>query len=54
MAGEGIDWPRLLQSAEVKRASSTVDRVTLYRSVLSQHGPNYTDLMSAPLIAPPA
>ena len=52
MAGEGIDWPKLLQSVEVKRASSIVDRVTLYRSVLSQHGPNYTDLMSAPLIAP--
>lgn len=54
MAGEGIDWPKLLQSVEVKRAASAVDRVTLYRSVLSQHGPNYTDLVSAPLIAPPA
>jgi len=54
MAGEGIDWPKLLQSVEVKRAASAVDRVTLYRSVLSQHGPNYTDLMSAPLIAPTA
>jgi 2'-5' RNA ligase len=52
MAGEGIDWPKLLQSVEVKRASSVVDRVTLYRSVLSQHGPNYTGLVSAPLIAP--
>ena len=50
MAGEGIDWPKLLQSVEVKRATSTIDRVTLYRSVLSQHGPNYTDLVSAPLI----
>jgi 2'-5' RNA ligase len=53
MAGEGVDWPKLLQSVEVKRAVSTVDRVTLYRSVLSQHGPNYTDLVSSPLIAPP-
>jgi len=52
MAGEGVDWPKLLQSVEVKRASSPVDRVTLYRSVLSQHGPNYTGLVSAPLIAP--
>jgi 2'-5' RNA ligase len=52
MAGEGIDWPKLLQSVEVKRAASIVDRVTLYRSVLSQHGPNYTGLISAPLIAP--
>lgn len=50
MAGEGVDWPKLLQSAEVKRASSCVDRVTLYRSVLSQHGPNYTGLTSAPLV----
>ena len=54
MAGEGVDWPKLLQSVEVKRASSIVDRVTLYRSVLSQHGPNYTGLVSAPLIAPAA
>lgn len=54
MAGEGVDWPKLLQSVEVKRASSLVDRVTLYRSVLSQHGPNYTGLVSAPLIAPSA
>lgn len=52
MVGEGIDWPKLLQSVEVKRATSLVDRVTLYRSVLSQHGPNYTGLVSAPLIAP--
>ena len=49
MAGEGIDWPKLLQSVEVKRATSTVDRVTLYRSVLSQYGPNYTGLVSAHL-----
>ena len=54
MAGEGIDWPKLLQSVEVKRAASMVDRVTLYRSVLSQQGPNYTGLVSAPLIAPPS
>lgn len=52
MAGEGVDWPKLLQSVEVKRATSLVDRVTLYRSVLSQYGPNYTGLVSAPLIAP--
>ena len=52
MSGEGVDWPKLLQSVEIKRASSTVDRVTLYRSVLSQHGPNYTGLVSAPLVEP--
>jgi 2'-5' RNA ligase len=50
MAGEGVDWPKLLQSVEVKRARSTVDRVTLYCSVLSQYGPNYTGLVSAPLV----
>ena len=50
MAGEGIDWPKLLQAVEVKRTTSLVDRVTLYRSQLSQFGPNYTGLVSAPLI----
>lgn len=50
MSGEGVDWPKLLQAVEVKRAASLVDRVTLYRSVLSQHGPNYTGLVSSPLI----
>src|SRR5690349_16472310 len=47
MAGEGVDWPKLLQSVEVKKASSNVDTVTLYRSQLSQFGPNYTGLVSA-------
>jgi RNA 2',3'-cyclic 3'-phosphodiesterase len=50
MAGEGVDWPKLLQSVEIKRAASIVDRVTLYRSELSQRGPNYTGLVSASLI----
>jgi 2'-5' RNA ligase len=50
MAGTGVDWPKLLQSVEVKHAASVVDRVTLYRSELSQRGPNYTGLVSAPLI----
>lgn len=49
MAGEGIDWPKLLQGVEVRRATSVIDRVTLYRSQLSQYGPNYTGLVSAPL-----
>lgn len=53
MAGAGIDWPKLLQSAEVKNARSLVDRVTLYQSRLSQYGPNYTELVSAPLIDQP-
>ena len=52
MAGAGVDWPKLLQSAEVKHATSLIDRVTLYRSTLSQYGPNYTELVSAPLIGP--
>ena len=50
MAGTGVDWPKLLQSVEVKNAASVVDRVTLYRSELSQRGPNYTGLVSTPLI----
>ena len=52
MAGAGIDWPKVLQSAEVKNATSFVDRVTLYQSKLSQYGPHYTELVSAPLIEP--
>jgi len=50
MAGAGIDWPKILQSAEVKNATSLIDRVTLYQSTLSQYGPHYTELVSAPLI----
>lgn len=50
MAGAGIDWPKILQAAEVKRVTSIVDRVTLYRSELSRGGPHYTGLVSAPLI----
>jgi 2'-5' RNA ligase len=50
MAGAGVDWPKILQSVEVKRVTSLVDRVTLYRSELSQKGPHYTGLISAPLI----
>ena len=52
MAGAGIDWPKILQAAEVKNATSFVDRVTLYQSKLSQYGPHYTELASAPLIEP--
>ena len=51
MAGAGVDWPKILKSVEVKHVTSVVDRVTLYRSQLSQFGPNYTGLVSAPLIA---
>lgn len=50
LAGVGVDWPKLLHSVEVKGAASRIDRVTLYRSELSQRGPNYTGLVSAPLI----
>ena len=52
MAGSGVEWPKVLQSAEVKNATSFIDRATLYRSTLSQYGPNYTELVSAPLIGP--
>lgn len=51
MAGAGVDWPKLLQAVEVKRVSTIVDRVTLYRSELSRGGPHYTGLVSAPLTA---
>lgn len=54
MAGEGVDWPKLLHAVEVRQARSVIDRVTLYRSQLSQFGPNYTGLVTAPLIAPSA
>lgn len=54
MDGEGVDWPKLLHAVEVKQARSPIDRVTLYQSRLSQFGPHYTDMVSAPLIAPPA
>jgi 2'-5' RNA ligase len=49
MAGAGIDWPRILKAVEVRDVTSVVDRVTLYRSQLSQQGPHYTGLVSAPL-----
>jgi 2'-5' RNA ligase len=50
MAGAGIDWPKLLKAAEVRHCTSPIDRVTLYRSQLSQQGPHYTGLVSAPLM----
>jgi 2'-5' RNA ligase len=50
MAGAGIDWPKILQAVEVRHVTSVVDRVTLYRSQLSQQGPHYTGLVSAQLI----
>lgn len=50
MAGTGVDWPKILQAAEVRNATSHVDRVTLYQSKLSQYGPHYTELVSAPLV----
>jgi len=51
MAGAGVDWPKVLRAVEVRGARSAVDRVTLYRSQLSQTGPHYTGVVSAPLIA---
>lgn len=49
MAGEGVDWPKVLQACEVKHAVTRVDRVVLYQSKLSQMGPHYTELVSARL-----
>lgn len=51
MAGAGVDWPKILQAQDVRGARSPVDRVTLYRSHLTQRGPHYTGLVSAPLVA---
>ena len=50
MAGAGVDWPKVLQACEVRHATSHVDKVSLYQSRLSPHGPHYTELVSAPLI----
>lgn len=50
MAGAGVDWPKVLQAGEVRNAVSRVDKVSLYQSRLSPHGPHYTELVSAPLI----
>lgn len=50
MAGEGIDWPKILQASEVKHAVTRVDRVVLYESRLSAQGPHYTELVSARLV----
>lgn len=50
MAGAGVDWPKVLQSVEVRGARSVVNRVTLYRSHPTQRGPHYTGLVSAPLV----
>ena len=49
MAGAGIDWPKILKAVEVRHVTSAIDRVTLYHSQLSQQGPHYTGLVSAPL-----
>ena len=46
----GVDWPKILKAAELRQVSSHIDRVMLYRSRLSQYGPHYTELVSAPLV----
>jgi 2'-5' RNA ligase len=53
MAGQGVDWPKVLQAVEVRGVTSRAERVTLYRSELSQRGPHYTGLVSAPLVNRP-
>ena len=50
MSGKGIDWPKILKACELRNVTSHIDKVTLYRSQLSQYGPHYTELVSAPLI----
>lgn len=49
MAGQGVDWPKVLKAVEVRGVISRAERVTLYRSELSQRGPHYTGLVSAAL-----
>ena len=51
MPGAGVDWPKVLQAvrgASTRPRASTASRST--SSKLSQYGPNYTELVSAPLI----
>jgi 2'-5' RNA ligase len=50
MPGKGIDWPKILKTCELRNVTSPIDKVTLYQSKLSQYGPNYTELVSAPLV----
>lgn len=52
MAGQGVDWPKALKAVEVRGVLSRAERVTLYRSELSQRGPHYTGLVSALLETP--
>lgn len=49
MTGQGVDWPKVLKAVESRGVTSRADHVTLYRSELSQRGPHYTGLISAPL-----
>lgn len=53
MPGKGIDWPQILKACELRNVTSHVDKVSLYQSQLSQYGPHYTELVSAPLIGKP-
>lgn len=53
MPGKGIDWPKILKACELRNVTSEIDKVTLYQSKLSQYGPHYTELVSAPLIGEP-
>jgi 2'-5' RNA ligase len=50
MAGQGIDWQKILKACELRNVTSPIDKVTLYQSKLSQYGPHYTELVSAPLV----
>ena len=48
--GAGVDWTKLLEKADVRGAKSLVDHVTLYQSKLSAKGPQYTGLVTSPLL----
>jgi 2'-5' RNA ligase len=49
MPGAGVNWEDLFRSIAVRGVRTRVERVTLYRSVLSQRGPNYTEMAHAAL-----
>jgi 2'-5' RNA ligase len=47
LPGKGMSWPDVLKAAKPQPTTSPVERVTLYRSQLSPHGPTYTAICSA-------
>jgi 2'-5' RNA ligase len=44
-----VNWETVFQGISVRGVRTTVRRVTLYRSTLTQRGPNYTEMAHAAL-----